>query len=71
MKVVWEQLKQQGVDVSALRDKIIELCQKFLTGLYPFLKYYYKATFPKKDGKCFHVLGVDILIDEKGNPWLL
>jgi uncharacterized circularly permuted ATP-grasp superfamily protein len=39
--------------------------------LYPFLKYYYKATFPKKNGKCFHVLGIDILIDETGNPWLL
>ena len=71
MKVLWEQLKAQGVDVGALRERIVELTQKFLTGLYPFLKYYYNATFPKKNGKNFHVLGIDILIDSKGEPWLL
>jgi D-alanine-D-alanine ligase-like ATP-grasp enzyme len=35
------------------------------------LKYYYRSTFPKKNGKCFHVIGIDILIDEALNPWLL
>ena len=64
LKVVWEELKQNGIDVATIRAKIEELTQKFLTGIYPFLKYYYKATFPKNDGKCFHVIGIDILIDE-------
>ena len=69
--MVWQQLNDQGVDVPALKDKIVELTQKFLTGIYPFLKYYYRATFPKKNGQCFHVLGIDILVDEDGRPWLL
>lgn len=68
---MWEELKANGVDVQTLRAKIEVLTQKFLTGIYPFLKYYYKATFPKKDGECFHVLGIDILIDDKCTPWLL
>lgn len=71
LKVVWEELQANGVDVSTIRARIEELTQKFLTGIYPFLKYYYNATFPKKDGQCFHVIGIDILLDENGNPWLL
>ena len=62
---------QNGVDVGTLRTRIEELTQKFLTGIYPFLKYYYRSTFPKKNGKCFHVIGIDILIDDQLNPWLL
>lgn len=71
LKVVWEDLAAKGVDVGLLKDRIMELAQKFLTGFYPFLKYYYNATFPKKNGKNFHVIGIDILVDDKLNPWLL
>ena len=71
MKTIWEDLVKQNVDVAVMKERIVELTQKFLTGIYPFLKYYYNATFPKKNGKNFHVLGIDILIDEKLNPWLL
>jgi hypothetical protein len=39
--------------------------------MFPFLKYHYHATFPKVKGKCFHVIGLDILIDSELNPWLL
>ncbi len=63
LKVVWEDLYNKGIDVGLLKDRITELTQKFLTGIYPFLKYYYNATFPKKNGKNFHVIGIDILVD--------
>ena len=39
--------------------------------LYPFIKYYYKSTFPKKAGKCFHLIGVDVLLDALGVPHIL
>jgi hypothetical protein len=71
LRVVWEDLLEQGIDVAGLKERIIELTQKFLTGIYPFLKYYYNATFPKQKGKNFHVLGIDIMVDDKLNPWLL
>lgn len=40
----------------------------------PFLVYNYKCAFGQKTKEikgCFHVLGVDILIDENLKPWLL
>ena len=42
-----------------------------LTGIYPFLKYYNHATFPKNEGMNFQILGIDVLVDENMNPWLL
>jgi D-alanine-D-alanine ligase-like ATP-grasp enzyme len=31
-----------------------------------------KCTYPKDDpGKCFHILGVDIMLDSHGTPWIL
>lgn len=38
----------------------------------PFLRYFLKCTFPKGDvGKCFHILGVDVILDDLANPWIL
>ncbi len=71
LKVVWEDLAKNGVNVDELKQKITILTQKYLTGMFPFLKYYYNATFPKKKGQCFHVIGIDILVDDELNPWLL
>lgn len=71
LKVLWEQLEEEGVDVGELRGKIEEVSRKFLIGLYPFLKYYYRAAFPKRNGKCFHIIGLDILLDKELTPWIL
>jgi tubulin polyglutamylase TTLL6/13 len=71
MKVVLEDLAASGVDVEEVKEKIVVLVQKYLTGMFPFLKYYYNATFPKQKGQCFHVVGVDVLLDDQMNPWLL
>jgi tubulin polyglutamylase TTLL11 len=31
-----------------------------------------KCTYPKDEpGKCFHILGVDVMLDSKGIPWIL
>lgn len=38
----------------------------------PFLRYFLKCTFPKGDvGKCFHILGVDVILDDRAKPWIL
>jgi len=38
----------------------------------PFLRYFLKCTFPKGEpGKCFHILGVDVIMDDSAKPWIL
>ena len=71
LKTLWEELESKGIKTESVRESIVELCQKLMTGLYPFLKYEYRSFFPKKKGECFQVLGVDILLDEELRPWLL
>lgn len=42
-----------------------------MIGIYPFIKYYYHASYPKQKGKNFNLFGIDVLVDENLNPWLL
>jgi tubulin polyglutamylase TTLL11 len=39
----------------------------------PYLRYFSKCTFSdqSKDAKCFHILGVDVMIDDNLTPWIL
>ena len=71
LRVVWEDLAAQDICVREVKERIVELAQRFLVGVYPFLKYYFNATFTKERGRNFHVIGLDIMLDDKLNPWLL
>lgn len=68
----WKALENMGMDPKKVRGEIIRLNQELLKALKPYLLYFQKCTFPRSEpGKYFHVLGVDILLDSKGQPWLL
>jgi len=55
----------------AILPKIEDLIIKFIMSIYPFLVYNYKCMFGNKKASCFHVLGFDIMLDDKLNPFLL
>ena len=39
--------------------------------MHPFLLYNYRTAFGNNCGKCFQVLGFDIMLDKQGKPWLI
>jgi tubulin polyglutamylase TTLL11 len=71
MESFWKSYEKAGYNKANLVEEINELIRKFLTAMYPFLKYNYKLAFQDKDAKCFHILGFDIMIDDQFKPWLL
>ena len=67
----WKTMALNGIDQEKIMTKIEDLIVNFLTSIYPFILYNYKCVFGKKEGRCFHLTGFDIIIDEDLNPLLL
>ena len=68
---LWKSLIKLGYDVGMIQEKIRELISKFLKSIHAFILYHYKSTFGKEYGKCYQVIGFDVLLDENLKPWLL
>lgn len=73
MSSVFKKLEEMGQDVEKLRKKIDDIIRLTLLAIQPHLQCLYHTTIAVNDGKsrCFEILGFDILIDSKCNPWLI
>ena len=68
----WKTLEKLGYNTEDIKKEIVKLNQHLLKAIKPFLGYFQKCIFPRSEpGKCFHILGVDILLDSKCRPWIL
>lgn len=68
----WKTMEKLGYKPDEIKEEIIKLNQYLLKAMKPFLHYFQKCIFPRSEpGKCFHVIGVDILLDSKCRPWIL
>ena len=52
--------------------KLISMVMHSMVALRPFLRYYLRCAYPKQDqGKMFHIIGYDVIIDSDGELHLL
>lgn len=53
-------------------EDIKELIQMSLKALQPFLRYFLRCRYPKRDhGRMFHIIGYDIMLDSDYKPFIL
>ncbi len=69
----WKSLTAAGYDQESIKSEISKLCQCLMKTLQPYLKYHLKCKYPKghECSRHMHLLGVDVLLDKEGKPWLL
>ena len=73
MTTVIKTLQRQGKDIKALMRSIREVAQKTVIALEPYLKnaYHCFISTDHSNPRSFQILGLDILMDENFNAWLL
>ncbi len=69
----WKSLEQAGLDPKQVRSRIVKLVQSLMKAIQPHIRLYSTKHFDGGfgDSRLMHILGVDVLIDEGGNPWIL
>jgi tubulin polyglutamylase TTLL6/13 len=70
---VYKSLQAKGKDVRNLKRQIANVAALTVIAIEPYLKnaYHCFISADNSQPKCFQILGLDILIDENFNPWLM
>ena len=73
LTAVFKQLAAQGLDVEGLKQKIKEVAIKTIVCGLPLMSHQYRCSQPEdySGSMCFHILGLDIMLDGRGDPVLL
>lgn len=69
----WKSVEKIGLDVGLIKEKIEYLAQHVAKALKPHLKLagFQKYGSELHAARLMHVIGMDVILDEDGEPWLL
>jgi len=70
---VYKSLAAKGKDVRYLKRQISQVTALTIIAIEPYLKnaYHCFISSDNQNSKCFQILGLDILVDESLNAWLM
>jgi len=72
-EAVADYLRKQNLDVDTMMKEIEDLLIKTLIAVQPSLSHFYHSCQPDdvENSMCFEILGFDVMLDYKLQPWLL
>ena len=70
---VYKYIEERGFNLKSLKEKIYDVIVKTIILGQPLVSHQYKFAQPDDEYRqmCFHILGIDIMIDECLNPVVL
>jgi len=73
LESIFIQIARDGIDIELLKEKMRDMIVKTLISIQPDLVHHYRTSQPSDiyNNMCFEILGFDVLVDQKGAPWLL
>ena len=73
LTAIYKQLEKKGLDVKVLKEQINAIAVKTIICGLPLMSHQYKCSQPEDyaGNMCFHILGLDIMLNNKGEPILL
>lgn len=67
-------MKQRGVDIDKFKKDVRDICSKLTYAFRPIIvnNYHTEMGFPEQSNQnCFHVFGLDLMMDENHKVWVL
>ena len=73
LESTYEYLASKGFNIQSLKSKIDDYIIKTLCSIQPTLSHHYKSCQPEElsNSMCFELLGFDVILDNKANPYIL
>ena len=69
----FKQLEKSGLDIAALKERIKDTIIKTVISGLPLMSHQYRCSQPEdySGNMCFHILGFDIMLNNKGDPFVI
>lgn len=73
LSCAFKQLEKSGLDVEIAKSKIKDMIIKTIISGLPLMSHQYRCSQPEdySGNMCFHILGFDVMLNNKGDPFII